>query len=99
MKHRIISFILLFLSPAAFSAAVESQQFHFVPAEGNFPVIVVSKNATASERFAAEELASHLKQVTKHEFSIVDDSETPQGSFVAVGESALSGPLKAADLE
>src|ERR1700733_14554822 len=56
------------------------------------PVIVVGANCAKSEKFAAQELADHLQQITGRKLEIVDDSqEVPKDKkIIAVGKSKLT---------
>jgi hypothetical protein len=56
------------------------------------PTIVIGANCTKSEKFAAEELADHLQQISGRKLEIVDDSqEVPKDKkIIAIGKSKLT---------
>jgi len=56
------------------------------------PVIVVGADCTESERYAAQELAEHLKKIADRDIEIIDDSaEVHVGrKIIAVGKSKLT---------
>lgn len=91
--------ILLILWFCDLGFAAETTAFHFAPQNQESPVIVVGKDATASERFAAEELANHLQQITHRPYTIVDDSKPLSDHYIAVGESKLTGSVSPRDLK
>ena len=61
-----------------------------IPKRGAAPMIVVGAQATASEKFAAEELSTYLGKMTGKTFKIVDDTKVPKGKIIAVGKSRLT---------
>ena len=93
MRTVVICLSLLLSIFALPSRSNAQTSFQFVGPDGQTPVIVLSTNASASEKFAAEELASHLQKITRQQFSIVDDQQPPKGPYIAVGESSLTPGL------
>ncbi|MCC7084378.1 MAG: DUF4838 domain-containing protein [Pirellulales bacterium] len=60
--------------------------------QDNTPVVVIGGGCTESEKYAAQELAEHLKQITNRDIKISNDSvEIPAGrKIIAVGKSTLT---------
>ncbi len=56
-------------------------------------VIVSQPGATPAERFAAEELAATLRQVTGATFKVVEAAKAPAGSAIVVGPGAAASAL------
>ncbi|HWL52459.1 MAG TPA: DUF4838 domain-containing protein [Chthoniobacteraceae bacterium] len=56
------------------------------------PVILVAPDASASVRYAAEELAAHLQKMTGRKLEMTTSGKAEQGRpFIAVGPGALEG--------
>ena len=62
------------------------------------PTIVVGKEATASEKFAAEELATYLKKITGQDLAVKVGAEPISGTVIGVGKSKLTEHLDIAGL-
>jgi uncharacterized protein DUF4838 len=62
-------------------------------------VIVIGAEATASEKYAAEELASYLEKMTGRKIEVVGDASVPQGQVIAVGRSKLTDSMDTASLD
>ena len=56
--------------------------------------IVIPKDAIGSEKHAAAELQSFLKQISGAELAIVDDAEAMPGYAILLGKTAHLAPLK-----
>jgi hypothetical protein len=55
------------------------------------PVIVIGSSATASEQYAASELAWHLEKITGQAIKVVGEGQVPRGAkTIAVGQSKLT---------
>lgn len=64
------------------------------------PIIVIGNSATEAERYAAEELAWHLQEITGKHIPIQTDEKTPAHSpIIAVGESTLTKSYNIQELD
>ncbi|MBI3923258.1 MAG: DUF4838 domain-containing protein [Armatimonadetes bacterium] len=62
------------------------------------PVIVVGSEASPSEKFAAQEMATYLGKMTGRKIPVVDDSNIPKGKVIALGRSKLTASMDVAGL-
>jgi len=76
----------------AWGAEVAGEVCTLISPQDELPVIVVGADCTESEKYAAQELAEHLKQITDRSLEIIDDSaDVPVGrKIIAVGKSKLT---------
>ena len=63
------------------------------------PVIVIGAEATAAEKYAAEEMASYLEKITGRKVAVLGDNNIPQGQVIAVGKSKLTDSIDTAGLD
>lgn len=54
----------------------------------NYNIVLSAREASPSERFAAQELASFLHQMTNAEFPVVTDEQAGEGPHIFVGDSS-----------
>ncbi|MHC4404430.1 MAG: DUF4838 domain-containing protein [Planctomycetota bacterium] len=88
VKSAIAARAILFavLSTAAVAAVAEQQPLTLV-ADGTSPyVIVLSADASPSERWAAEELASHVRQMSGATLELVDEGESTPEKAILIGD-------------
>ncbi|MBI3923582.1 MAG: DUF4838 domain-containing protein [Armatimonadetes bacterium] len=57
------------------------------------PIIVIAPEAGASEKFAAQEMATYLGKMTGRKIPVVDDSNIPKGKVIALGRSKLTASI------
>lgn len=62
------------------------------------PVIVIGTQASASERFAADEMSAYLEKITGREVGVVDDHNVPEGKVIALGRSKLTASVDVSGL-
>ncbi len=63
------------------------------------PVIVIEAEATPSEEYAAEEMATYLGRMTGVAIEIIDDTAIPEGTVIAIGRSSLTASMATAGLD
>ena len=103
MKRKDVEFCLF--ACVVFGAAIAvqpalSETVKFIGPGVADPIIVVGTGATESERFAAEELSTHLGEMTGRKIAIMDepayrgclsdDNDRARGKVIAVGVSGLT---------
>ena len=69
------------------AAAYGAERLALIRPGRAMPAIVVGREATKLERFAAEELRTYLGKMTGREIEIVDDEDAPAANYIAVGRS------------
>lgn len=80
------------LTAALFLAMLPDAPANLVLSRGGRALapILVHSDATAPERHAAEELASHLRQITGAEFEVRQAAELPPGPCIVVGPGPMA---------
>jgi hypothetical protein len=82
------------LSAAFIAAQARAADFVLFDQQTDPPAIVVGKDASACDRYAAEELAEHLRQISGKPVSIVDDAAAaPKGRWISIGQNPLNGSI------
>ena len=79
MLKRLIVTVGLF---CCLSAVVRAEEVKLVTSAGAMPVIVVGSEATACEKYAAEELAAYLKKITGRSVQTVDEGAPITGKYM-----------------
>ena len=64
------------------------------------PVVVISAQASASEDYAAQEMATYLNTITGRYIDIVDDNNIPQDRvLIAIGRNSLTNSIDVSGLD
>jgi len=91
----VMAIILVILSSSAMG---ESKKLVLISPGHDLPVIALGPKADRIDRFAADELQSHLNKMTGRKLEIVDDDEVGQKKYIAIGASSLTTSINKSTL-
>ncbi len=89
MLHSRTTILIVFLTIMAALASTPACTLNLFSGK-NTPQIVVGEKASASEQFAANELANYLDKMTGRKPAVITDNVEPTKPFIAIGRSKFT---------
>ncbi len=83
------------------SVEAVAEEMTLIGPDQSAPIIVISAEATVSEKYAAEEMASHLKKMTGRAITITKDQQQlpTDTKLIAIGRSSFTSQIDVSGLD